>query len=129
MSFSSQRDLVVTASSDEVPYHIGFKYPPEPVVACKQCLCRLWCKLQIRDELTCGCPVSSGSQDSCPDFGRIFRLSRRSTQVKLAFANTTHKLAATNCDGSGNEAFQAQHGAQPRVHVSMVLLDQVIQIF
>jgi hypothetical protein len=39
------------------------------------------------------------------------------------------ELDAANCDGSGSEAFEAKHGAQSGLRISMVLLDQIVQIF
>ena len=57
------------------------------------------------------------------------RLSCQGIQVKLAFANAVRELNALNCCGGGRAALQAKHGAQPRLHVAMVLLNQVVQVF
>ena len=56
-------------------------------------------------------------------------MNAKGAQVELSFANTMHELDPTNCDGSGSEAFQAKHGAQPGLYVAMVLLDQIVQVF
>lgn len=67
--------------------------------------------VQIMDERRAdlaGRPDSSGSQDSCPDFGRGLLLRCQSTQIELFLANTMHELDATHCRGGASEPFQAK---------------------
>jgi hypothetical protein len=69
------------------------------------------------------CQWNSGGEDSCPDSGRGLPVRPKSTQAKLPFANAMYELDDTDSDRSGSKAFQAQHGPQPGLYVTMVLLD------
>lgn len=60
--------------------------------------------------------------------GRSPPLSCQLTQVKLPYANAVHELDASNCRDAGNEAFQTHDWLWPRLHIAMVLLDQIIQV-
>lgn len=56
-------------------------------------------------------------------------MSAQSTQVELPFADSMYELDAANRDGYGYKAFQAKHGAKPRLDVAMILLNEIVEVF
>src|SRR5471032_2884241 len=67
-------------------------------------------------------------QDSIPDGGRCSVLEPESAEVELPLANAMHQLDARNRGRGTPETFEAEHHVRSGLDVSMVLLDQIVQV-
>ena len=50
-------------------------------------------------------------------------------QGKLTFANTVEQFDACDCDGGVVEVLEAEHGPGSGLDTSMILFDQIVQVF
>jgi hypothetical protein len=50
-------------------------------------------------------------------------------EVELTFPDAVHKLDAGDCSRSIPEALEPEHRSQPKFDESMILFDEIVQIF
>src|SRR5476651_2904055 len=67
-------------------------------------------------------------QDSIPDGGRCSVLEPESAEVELPLANAMHQLDARNRGRGTPEPFEAEYHVRSGLDISMVLLDQIVQV-
>jgi hypothetical protein len=50
-------------------------------------------------------------------------------EIELTFPDAVHKLDASDCGRSIPESLEPKHRAQPKFDRSMILFDEIVQIF
>ena len=72
--------------------------------------------------------VCSRSQSGSPDFRHCGRGPAQLAGQELSLLDFLRQLHPTDNHHRSSETLQAQHGAEPLLHASMVLFDGVVQI-
>src|ERR1700692_4232880 len=67
-------------------------------------------------------------QDSMPDGRRTGIFEPGNGEVELPLANAVHQLDTSNCGRGAAEPFETAHHVRSGLDVSMVLLDQIVQV-
>jgi hypothetical protein len=71
----------------------------------------------------------SCGEHSSPDGGCGFGLNLKFAQVELVFANAVEKFDAGDGNFCSSEPFEAEHGTYPGFYSTMVLFNDIVEIF
>ncbi len=71
----------------------------------------------------------SCSEHRVPDFGRTGVFDANRSEFELTFPDPVHELDTSDGDRGSSEPLQPKHWAQAKFDRSMVLFNEVIQVF
>ena len=71
----------------------------------------------------------SCGEHSSPDGGCGFGLNLKFAEVELVFANAVEKFDAGDGNFCSSEPFEAEHGTYPGFYGTMVLFNDIVEIF
>jgi hypothetical protein len=76
-----------------------------------------------------GTLCGSRGENRIPNFGRSFVFDAKLSEFELIFPDPMHELDAGNCRSGSAEFLETEHRNKPKLNRSVILLDQIIQVF
>jgi hypothetical protein len=76
-----------------------------------------------------GSCVGSRSENRIANLGSRVALGAQSTEFELTLPDPMHEFDAGDCRCGSAEMLEAEHRTEPKLDGSMILFDQIVQIF
>src|SRR5580698_3472947 len=94
------------------------------------CPWRLWCKrFEVEPSRRREVALGSRSENRIPNLGSRVSLGAQSTEFELTLPDPMHKFDAGDRRCGLAEMLEAEHRTEPKLDRSMILFDQIVQIF